>query len=747
MRTREDHHATVHHARSLLSRPDGGFNRPYDISLSYRGLKLARVSAASWGLLSAARGRFAAGGPSTYRLTPEACWTVVSFLGAGGSISAIIGSFGEAMKQPVQRRLAAILAADVAGYSRLMGADEEGTHERLKAHFGELVNPKIAEHRGRIVKNTGDGLLAEFPSVVDAVRCAAEVQRAMADRNAETVEDKRITFRVGINLGDVIAEPDDIYGDGVNVAARLEALAEPGGICISRVVRDQIRDKLPYPFEDKGEQSVKNIARSVRVFALRPEAVAELPATSVSTLAPRRPRIAPVTMVTAAVMALVISAVAWWVWPVTRSVQSPPSAFGSAEEGAPPASSALRPPVAPRLSIVVLPFTNLGNDPEQQYFADGITEDLTTDLSRISHMLVISRNTAFTYRTKPASTKEIGRQLGVRYVLEGSVQRSGNQVRVNAQLINAETDAHLWAERFDRDTSDIFALQNEITGRIANTLSLVMINAATARPTNNPDALDYIFRGRAASAKPPAPEKYEEAIAQFESALKLDPQSVEGKTLLAGTLAARVLDGMTRSGAVDMKRAEDLVGQVLAASPLSSGAHWAKGQLLRAQNRYDEAIPEYETVLSSNRNSAGALHALAQCKMLTGSIEETIPLEEQAIRLSPRDPLIGNLYDWMGRVHLLQSRTDEAIVWFERARSANPRHANAHVFLAAAYGLKGETERGAAELAEARRLRGEGSYSNIARLRTGGYWGVPKIRALYEATFFVGLRKAGVPEE
>jgi class 3 adenylate cyclase len=219
------------------------------------------------------------------------------------------------------RRLAAILAADVAGYSRLMGADEEGTHERLRGHLRDLVDPKIKEHRGRIVKNTGDGMLAEFSSVVDAVRCAAEIQRAMADRNAETVEDRRITFRVGINLGDVIAEEEDIYGDGVNVAARLEALAEPGGICISRVVRDQIRDKLPYPFEDKGEQSVKNIARSVRGFALRPEAVAELPETSVSALVTRRPRIAPVTTA----MALVIAAIAWWVWPAMRSSQSPPA--------------------------------------------------------------------------------------------------------------------------------------------------------------------------------------------------------------------------------------------------------------------------------------------------------------------------------------------------------------------------------------------------------------------------------------
>ena len=267
------------------------------------------------------------------------------------------------------RRLAAILAADVAGYSRLMGADEEGTHERLKAHLRELVDPKIRERYGRIVKNTGDGLLAEFPSVVDAVRCAVEMQRGMIDREPELPEERHIRFRIGINLGDVIAEEHDIFGDGVNVAARLEALAEPGGIFISRVVRDQVRDKLPYPFEDLSEQSFRNIARPVRVYALRPEAIAELPAASV------------------------------------------PSA--------PPVSQLA---VAPRLSIVVLPFTNLSDDREQQYFADGITDDLTTDLSRLADMLVISRNTAFTYRGKPVDSKQIGRELGVRYVLEGSVR-------------------------------------------------------------------------------------------------------------------------------------------------------------------------------------------------------------------------------------------------------------------------------------------------------------------------------------
>src|SRR6266478_2113859 len=325
------------------------------------------------------------------------------------------------MKQPATRRLAAILAADVAGYSRLMGADEEGTHERLKAHLRELVDPKIREHYGRIVKNTGDGLLAEFPSVVDAVRCAVEMQRGMIDREPEVPEERHIRFRIGVNLGDVIAEEHDIFGDGVNVAARLEGLAEPGGICISRVVRDQIRDKLPYPFEDQGEQSIKNIVRPVRVFALRPEAVAELPVTGAQIAVPRRRGIT-VSAIVATAAALALAVVSWWLWPMTTP---PPTAT-------PPgvaAPSIVQPPVAPRLSIVVLPFVNLSNDPEQQYFADGITEDLTTDLSRIADMLVISRNSAFTYKDKPVNARQIGRELGVRYVLEGSVRRSGNQVR------------------------------------------------------------------------------------------------------------------------------------------------------------------------------------------------------------------------------------------------------------------------------------------------------------------------------
>jgi len=589
------------------------------------------------------------------------------------------------------RRLAAILAADVAGYSRLMGADEEGTHERLKAHLRKLVYPKIEEHRGRIVKNTGDGLLAEFPSVVDAVRCAVEVQRGMLDREPEVPEESRIRFRIGVNLGDVIVEEHDIFGDGVNVAARLEALAEPGGISISRVVRDQIRDKLPYPFEDIGEQSIKNIARPVRVYALHPGAVADLPA-------PSAPSTTPVL------------------------------------------------PVAPRLSIVVLPFANLSNDPEQQYFADGITEDLTTDLSRLAGMLVISRNTAITYRNKRVDTRQIGRELCVRYVLEGSVRRADNRVRVNAQLIDAESDAHLWAERFDGDATDLFALQDEITSRIAVALDLELIAAEATRPAEHPDALDYILQGRAAVSNPRSRGKYREAISLFERALALDPQSVAARSWLALTLANRVINQMTDRTAGDIARAKGLIGEALAASSRSATVHFAKGEVLRAEKQYEEAVPEYEMVLALDRNSASALLALGHSKLMIGSIEELIPLVEQAMRLSPRDPQIAVMYYRIGEVHLLQSSTDKAIPCFEKARSANPELHYVHAFLASAYALNGETERAAAELAEARRLVGDDQYSSIARLKTG-YLGVPKIRALFEATLLVGLRKAGVPEE
>ena len=417
----------------------------------------------------------------------------------------------------------------------------------------------------------------------------------------------------------------------------------------------------------------------------------------------------------------------------------PRSAAGDANP-APPAG------VKPA-SIVVLPFANLSGDPEQQYFADGITGNLTTDLSRIPDMFVISRNTAFTYSNKPIDTRQIGRELGVRYVLEGDVQRSGNQVRVAAQLIDAETDTHLWAERFAGDSDDLFALQDEITSRIAVALDLELVDAEASRPIDRPATRDYIFRGRAERLKPPSRENRAQAIRLFEQALALDPDSAVAQGWLAVALTARALDSMAETAAADIARAELLAEQALAALPRGTVAHFAKAQVLRAQHRYAEAIPEYEIVTTLNRNWAHAYSHLGWCKFMTGLIDELVPAQERAIRLSPRDPQIGLFYSRIGSAHLLRSRTDEAIAWYERARNAAPAHPEFRAFLAAARALAGDPGRAAAELAEARKLVGDDRYASIARVRANLSWGVPAIAALAETTFYAGLRKAGMREE
>ena len=372
----------------------------------------------------------------------------------------------------VERKLSAILAADVAGYSRLMHNDEEATHAKLTALLTDAVDPAIAEHGGRIVKNTGDGFLAEFPSAVEAVRAAVQFQTRIQELTVGDAEDRRIAFRVGVNIGDVIVEPHDIFGDGVNIAARLESIAEPGGICISSSAYDQVRGKVGVEFADLGEQNLKNIARPVRAYA------------------------------------------------VVRDGLSPAT---QAERAGQAASS------APRLSIVVLPFANLGGDPEQDYFVDGVTESLTTDLSRISGSFVIGRNTAFTYKGKAVDVKQIGRELNVRYVLEGSVQRGGNRLRVNVQLIDAETGNHLWAERFDKPVADLFDMQDEIVSRLANTLNAQLIEAEARRAERSlhPDAMDLYFQGMAWFNKGLTPEYMAQARGFFERALALDPSNIE----------------------------------------------------------------------------------------------------------------------------------------------------------------------------------------------------------------------------
>jgi TolB-like protein/class 3 adenylate cyclase len=359
------------------------------------------------------------------------------------------------------RRLAAILATDVAGYSRLMGADEEGTHERLQAHLGELVNPKVGEHRGRIVKNTGDGFLAEFASVVDAVRCAVEIQRRMSEREPDVPEERQIKFRIGINVGDVIVEEHDIFGDGVNVASRLEALAEPGGICVSRMVRDNVRDKLDVAFDDLGQQQVKNIARPVRAYRVRDPAA-----------------------------------------PVRERLAAPPPAL----------------PLPDKPSIAVLPFANVNGDPEQEYFADGMVEEIITALSRIRWLFVIARNSTFTYKAQAVGVKQFGRELGVRYVLEGSM-------RITGQLIDAETGAHLWAERFDGSLEDVFDLQDRIAISVAEIIEPALQAAETARsagrPTDDLTAYDLYLRAYAMFLS--SARQIPEALRLLERAIERDP--------------------------------------------------------------------------------------------------------------------------------------------------------------------------------------------------------------------------------
>jgi TolB-like protein/class 3 adenylate cyclase len=451
----------------------------------------------------------------------------------------------------VERRLSAILAADVAGYSRLMHHDEEATHAKLTSLLAGGVEPAIAEHGGRIVKNAGDGFLAEFPSAVEAVGAAMQFQTRIDELTIGDAEDKRIAFRVGINIGDVIVEPNDIFGDGVNIAARLESIAEPGGICISSSAYDHVRGKVGVEFADLGEQNLKNIARPVRTYAV---------------------------------------------------VRDGPNLATQPECAR---SGALLPP---RLSIVVLPFANLSGDPEQEYFVDGVTETLTTDLSRIRGSFVIGRHTAFTYKGKAVDLKRVGRELSVRYVLEGSVQRSGNRLRVNVQLIDSETGNHLWAERFDKPIADLFDMQDEIVSRLANTLDaqLIAAEARRAERSLHPDAMELNFRGIACLHKGLTNEHLAQARDLFERALAFDPGNIEA---LVGTAIVDLNRGVNfylDDRAARIAAAEVTLVKALALAPQNAVAHMYLGAVHIFTDRAAQGIVECEHALSLDRNLANA---------------------------------------------------------------------------------------------------------------------------------------------
>jgi TolB-like protein/class 3 adenylate cyclase len=589
------------------------------------------------------------------------------------------------------RKIAAILVADVVGYSRLAGLDEEGTLAQLRALRGDLIDPAIAAHRGRVVKRTGDGIIIEFRSVVDAVRCATEVQNGMVERNVGLPTEGRIEFRVGIHLGDVVEEADgDLMGDGVNVAARLEGLAEPGGVCLSDDAWRQVRDKLRQAFVDIGEKALKNIARPMRVYALSPGSGA----------AALAPTVAPVEK---------------------RE--------------------------APRLSMVVLPFANIGGDPEQEHFVDGVTESLTTDLSRIRGAFVIGRNTAFTYKGKAVDLKQIGRELNVRYVLEGSVQRAGNRMRVNVQLIDAETGSHLWAERFDKPLADLFDMQDEIVARLANALNaqLVAAEARRAEQAPSPDSMDLYFQGLAWFNKGWTPANIARARSFFDRALAADPDNVDA---LVGSARVDELEGalsFASNPLAAFAAAEVKLTKALSSVPDHAHGHLVLGLVDIFTGRAAKGISECEHALEIDRNLAHAHYAIGVGSSFVGRAEETEAHIGRALRLSPRDPMA---YTWMyfaGAAKLQLGVWEEAATWLRRSIEANRNYPHPHFGLAVALAHLGRLDEAQAAVKTGLTLnpafaidRARASWMAISQNPTF----LTQLAPIVE-----GLRKAGLPEQ
>jgi TolB-like protein/class 3 adenylate cyclase len=582
----------------------------------------------------------------------------------------------------IERRLSAILVADVADYSRLMHEQEEATHARWTHLLASVVRPAIAEHSGRIVKNTGDGFVATFHSAVDAVRAAIRVQGGVQEIEAAADKDHRIAFRIGINIGDVMVEPHDIFGDDVNIAARLEGIAEPGGTVISASAYEQIRGRVAADFVDLGEQHLKNIARPVRAFAMRRDAGnAQAPDGN-----------------------------------VRASASSPPN-----------------------LSIVVLPFANIGGGPEQDYFVDGMIESLTTDLSRIQGTFVIARNTAFTFKGKAIDVKSIGRELNVRYVLEGSVQRGGDRLRVNVQLIDAESGSHIWAERFEKPVTDLFEMQDEIVSRIANMLDagLVAAEARKGQRSQHAGATDLFFQGIDLIYKAPTPEHLARAHDLFKRALVLDPDTAVALVGLAVVGVFASLSATPAERATLLTEAEASAKRALALAPNYAHAHLILGSVFILTNRGMEAIAEFEQALALNRNLADAHASIGLAKSFLGRGEETEAHVMEALRLSPRDTFAYRWIFMVGAAKLRLEADHEAVAWLRRSVEANRNFPTAHFFLAAALILTGAQEQAEAEMRAGLAL--DPAFT-ISRMLT------PIDHETFRKRMIEALRKAGVPE-
>ena len=634
------------------------------------------------------------------------------------------------MSERVERRLTAILAADVAGYSRLTGLDEEGTHARLTGHLRSLVDPKIAEHRGRVVKHTGDGLLAEFNSVVEAVRCAVDVQRCMVERNADVPEERRIAFRIGINVGDVMIDRGDIFGDGVNVAARLENIAEPGGICISGAAYEQVRDKVPFAFTDRGEQHVKNITHPVHVYSL--EAAAE----TRQTPPPEDMRgssdrgFGRFRQISYAAVGLAVAVLATAIW---FTGARGPQVLGTAS----------------RLSLVVLPFANLSGDPAQDYLADVITEELTTSLSRIRRSFVIARSTSLTYKGKAVDVKQIGRELGVRYVLEGSQQQSGERVRVSAQLIDAETGAHLWADQFDANRVDLLEMQDEIVTRLSRALQVQLVEVDAARVArthpDDLDAEDLAMRCEAILVNThEGSDEQERGYNLCDRALQRDDRNVKALVNLSFKFINPVLTVQSQDREADIRRADELVSRALAIDPNAYAAHHAKALVLVTQKRFEEAIVEAERSLALNPSFVNAYTDLCLASSYLGRPQKAVEYADKAMRLSPRDPVLYVFHLQKGFALALLHQDDQSIEWLRRAVAGAPQWPLPQALLAAMLAESGQEKEARETLKRYLSLSG-------TRARTITQWRgqMPSDNPMFLAhaeRLAEGLRKAGLPE-
>lgn len=588
----------------------------------------------------------------------------------------------------LERKLAAILYADVAGYSRLTGEDEEGTHRTLSAYL-DAITAAINNYHGKVLHYAGDAVLADFATVSDALACAAAIQCDLKARNQTFPEDRKVRFRIGVNLGEVIADRGEIYGDGVNVAARLEGLAEPGGICISGTVYDAIGTKLPFDYEFLGEQQVKNIDKPVRAYRAGLCAGAEPPPprAGVKTGRSRRYAIATVVVVAAALFT-VVGAIAWF---APRFLQT------GAEK-----TAAL--PLPDKPSIAVLPFDNLGGDPQQAYFSDGITNDIITDLSKFSSLFVIASNSVFAYKGKPVKIQDVSRELGVRYVLEGSVQKVGDKVRVNAQLVDATTSRHLWADRYDRDLRDLFVLQDEIVQTIVGTLA-VKVNAAERerimrKATDNLEAYDYVLRGQDYLSRTTLLANME-ARKMFQRAIELDPRYASAYVGLGWTYRKAVGHGWTEFLDRALEQAHDLAQKALGLEE-SAAAYGLLGFTYLLQQQYDLASRSLERAVELNPNDWDSVAILATVRLYTGRYDEAITAFETALRFNPAID-VDRVYE-LGLAYYLASRYGDSIRTLEQAVGRNPDHPFLYIALAAAYAKADRPEDAARAAASVRRL-------------------------------------------